>query len=98
MTQEQADRFFERIPRLNKITVTTPDREFPLFELNMPKMVKQMFLALVESTIYLEELSTGKLSTAIMTHYNYKKSVDAIESASGLPWSEVRGIYKECFG
>jgi hypothetical protein len=55
----------------------------------------KMFLALVEIALCLEELSTGKFKPGLVTYNNYRKSVSAIESASGLPWSEVKKIYEE---
>ena len=82
MTQEQEDFFYRKID--NRAPLSHKMDKWDLDK-------KKMFLALVETLIEFDPpiIFEGTFCWRFMK---------LVESASGLPWSEVRGIYKECVG
>jgi hypothetical protein len=96
MTQEQEERFFKKInidiiSELENVSYHFPvnRKDFAgYFEDNY----KKMFLALVEIAIHGEEMN----NLCEMAGATIDICKEPIESASGLPLSEVRKIYEEC--
>jgi len=97
MTQEQKANFFERV-NMKPFPVSGED----IYEAR-DIYYGEMFLALVEEWLFLEKhLSkyADELNSVDYLIFCLRQDaiIKIIKSASGLLWSEVREIYKECLG